>query len=71
MIAGSNVSLPRLLPVSLEPTMSETFKRQLAELVRLSEGLVEWLQPAYIGDRIGAEVSACLLYTSPSPRDRS
>ena len=61
MIGEPSSPLPRLLPVSLEPTLSETFQRQLAELVRLSEGLVDWLQPAYIGDRIGAEVSAVVV----------
>ena len=61
MIAELNVSLPRLLPVSLEPTIGETFRRQLDELVRLSDGLVEWLPAAYLGDRIGAEVSAVVI----------
>ena len=61
MIDQSSSPLPRLLPVSLDRTIGETFRRQLAELIRLSDGLVEWLEPAYIGDRIGAEVSAVVI----------
>jgi hypothetical protein len=58
-----NVTLarPTLLPVSLEAEPGESFKRQLAELQRLSAGLVDWLPPAFIGDRKDGGVTAVVV----------
>lgn len=39
---------PRLLPVSLDDTPSETFVRQLGKLRELTRDLVDWLEPAHI-----------------------
>lgn len=43
-----NAVAPRLLPVYLEESPSETFTRQLDALRLLSDGLVEWLPPVQI-----------------------
>jgi hypothetical protein len=58
-----NVTLarPTLLPVSLEAEPGESFKRQLAELQRLSTGLVDWRPPAFIGDRKDGGVTAVVV----------
>jgi hypothetical protein len=58
-----NVTLarPTLLPVSLEAEPGEAFKRQLAELQRLSTGLVDWRPPAFIGDRKDGGVTAVVV----------
>jgi hypothetical protein len=47
VIAQLNSPLPRLLSVSLEPTMGETFRRQLAELIRLTDGVPGVPHPAF------------------------
>lgn len=52
---------PRLLPVSLEPEPGEPFARQLATLVELCEGLVDWLPPAYVGDPVPDGVTAVVV----------
>jgi hypothetical protein len=46
VIAQLNSPLPRLLSVSLEPTMGETFRRQLAQLIRLTDGVPGVPHPA-------------------------
>ena len=62
--AGTGVvtlDLPRLLPVSLEREPGEPFARQLAELQRLSAGLVEWLPATYVGDRVPPGTTAVVV----------
>ena len=52
---------------------SDVYKRQGQGDVRLSDRLLEWIEvDGNKVDVVGAdsiEVDACLLYTSPSPRD--
>jgi hypothetical protein len=55
------LDLPTLLPVSLEVEPGETFTRQLGDLVRLTDGLAEWLPPAYLGDRVPEGVTAVVV----------
>ena len=47
--AAVTLARPVLLPVSLEREPGESFTRQLAALVELSEGLVEWRPAARAG----------------------
>ncbi len=56
-----SLPLPRLLPVSLETEPGEPFTRQFAALVRLTDGLVEWLPAAWVGDRVPEDVTAVVV----------
>ena len=52
---------PVLLPLSLEQQPGESFTRQLAALVALSDDLVEWRPPAWVGDPVAADVTAVVV----------
>ncbi len=52
---------PVLLPVSLEQEPGESFARQLAALRALSDGLVEWRPPAWVGDAVADDVTAVVV----------
>ena len=52
MTGEVTLTRPVLLPVSLEQEPGESFRRQLAALVELSEGLVEWRPAAWVGDPV-------------------
>ncbi|MET0693235.1 MAG: hypothetical protein ABWY56_04855 [Propionibacteriaceae bacterium] len=53
---------PRLLPVQLEPDVpADSFVRQLDNLKALDDGLVEWLDPVFIGEVRTAGVSAVVV----------
>lgn len=52
---------PVLLPVSLEREPGESFRRQLATLVELSDGLVEWRPAAWVGDPVPDGVTAVVV----------
>ncbi len=61
MTGSVTLARPVLLPVSLEREPGESFSRQLAALVELSEGLVEWRPPAWVGDPVADDVTAVVV----------
>jgi len=52
---------PVLLPVHLEQQPGASFVRQLAALSELSDGLVEWRPPAWVGDPVPDDVTAVVV----------
>ncbi|GAA1826791.1 hypothetical protein ACFFOM_15230 [Microlunatus capsulatus] len=61
MTGQVTLARPVLLPVSLEQEPGESFRRQLAALVELSEGLVEWRPAAWVGDPVADDVTAVVV----------
>ena len=61
--SANSVTLTRpvLLPVTLEQEPGESFRRQLAVLVELSDGLVEWRPAAWVGDPVADDVTAVVV----------
>lgn len=54
-------AVPRLLPVYLEATPSETFYRILAHVKELTQDLAEWLEPTHISKAPAVEASAVVV----------
>ncbi len=61
MTGSVTLARPVLLPVFLEREPGESFTRQLAALVELSEGLVEWRPAAWVGDSVADDVTAVVV----------
>ena len=61
MTGSVQLARPTLLPVALEADPGANFTRQLAALVGLTEGQVDWLPTGYVGDPVPAEATAVVV----------